>query len=119
MSDTAQPVDRRNFLKTAGLAGAGVAAAALPALAAEPEKVITEVPEWSKALGAGVQNAPYGKPSEFEKNVVRRDVEWLTASRESSVNFTPLHALDGIITPNGLCFERHHGGTANIDPDKH
>ncbi len=75
--------------------------------------MITEKQEWNQVLGAGVQAAPYGKPSEFEKHVVRRDVEWLTASRESSVNFTPLHALDGIITPNGLCFERHHGGTAN------
>ena len=35
---------------------------------------------------------------------------------ESSVSFTPLHELDGIITPNGLCFERHHGGIAEIDP---
>ena len=47
------------------------------------------------------------------------DVEWLTASRESSVNFTPLHELDGIITPNGLCFERHHGGIAQINPLDH
>jgi sulfane dehydrogenase subunit SoxC len=58
----------------------------------------------------------YGKPSKFEANVIRRDVEWLTASRESSVSFTPIHALDGIITPNGLGFERHHSGIAEIDP---
>ena len=32
------------------------------------------------------------------------------------MSFTPLHQLDGIITPNGLCFERHHGGIAEIDP---
>jgi sulfane dehydrogenase subunit SoxC len=51
--------------------------------------------------------------------VIRRDVSWLTASPESSVNFTPLHALDGIITPSGLCFERHHGGVAEINPDDH
>ncbi len=50
---------------------------------------------------------------------MRRNVEWLTASTESSVNFTPLHELDGIITPNGLCFERHHGGIADVDPAKH
>ena len=35
------------------------------------------------------------------------------------MNFTPLHELDGIITPNGLCFERHHGGIAEIDPADH
>jgi sulfane dehydrogenase subunit SoxC len=120
-SGSAKSFNRRSFLKKAGLAGAGVAAAATPVLAAgpEPEKVITDKQEWAQFLGPGVQNAPYGKPSPFEKNVIRRDVEWLTASRESSVNFTPLHALDGIITPNGLCFERHHGGVANVDPAKH
>ena len=32
------------------------------------------------------------------------------------MNFTPLHELDGIITPNGLCFERHHAGIADVDP---
>jgi sulfane dehydrogenase subunit SoxC len=68
--------------------------------------------------GDGVDARPYGTPSEHEKHVVRRNVEWLTASSESSVNFTPLHELDGIITPNGLCFERHHAGIAEVDPAK-
>ncbi len=35
------------------------------------------------------------------------------------MNFTPLHDLDGIITPSGLCFERHHGGVAEINPADH
>jgi sulfane dehydrogenase subunit SoxC len=35
------------------------------------------------------------------------------------VNFTPLHELDGIITPSGLCFERHHSGVAEINPADH
>ena len=113
-----QTLDRRSFLKAAGIAGATLATPVI-AQQRQPEKVITEVQDWARTLGEGVQARPYGKPSEFEKHVVRRDVEWLTASRESSVNFTPLHALDGIITPNGLCFERHHSGIANIDPSKH
>ena len=74
------------------------------------------VPDWTRSLGDGVAVRAYGKPSKFEANVIRRDVEWLTASRESSVSFTPIHALDGIITPNGLGFERHHSGIAEIDP---
>ncbi len=61
----------------------------------------------------------YGLPSKYEKHVIRRTVPWLTATPESSVSFTPLHALDGIITPNGLCFERHHSGIAEIDPADH
>lgn len=109
---------RRSFLA----AGAGVAASMLakPASAAgNPANQPPNVPEWTRVLGEGVAVRPYGKPSKFEKDVIRRDVEWLTASRESSVSFTPLHELEGIITPNGLCFERHHGGIAEIDPADH
>lgn len=87
--------------------------------AAADDPAITEVQDWSRFLGEGVDKHPYGTPSQYEKDVIRRNVEWLTAGTESSVNFTPLHALDGIITPNGLCFERHHGGIADIDPTKH
>jgi sulfane dehydrogenase subunit SoxC len=107
---------RRAFLSAAA---AGGALAAAGARANAPDKAITELPDWSRYLGDGVAAKPYGKPSKYEAHVVRRDVEWLTASRESSVNFTPLHELDGIITPNGLCFERHHGGVAEIDPARY
>src|SRR5665647_1415620 len=116
----AGPLDRRNFLKSVSLAGVGAAAAATGACATETaDKNITEVQDWNRFLGDGVQAHPYGSPSTYEKEVVRRDVEWLTVSRESSVNFTPIHALDGIITPSGLAFERHHGGLAQVDPAKH
>jgi len=117
---------RRSFLTAgaAGVAAAGLAAtgarAATPAAAASltgnPANLPPNVADWSKTLGDGVTDHPYGKPIKFEKNVVRRTVEWLTADRQSSINFTPLHALDGIITPNGLCFERHHGGAPEVDP---
>ncbi len=120
--DHSSTLNRRGLLRAAGLAGAGVLASTLPVRAApagKPEEVITEIQDANRYLGAGVQAAPYGKPSPFEKNVVRRDVEWLTASRESSINFTPLHELDGIFTPNGVCFERHHGGAPEIDPASH
>jgi sulfane dehydrogenase subunit SoxC len=108
---------RRQFLAV-GVAG-GAALAAGSARAAEGESVITEVQDWNRYSGDGVDAAPYGSPVEFEKNVVRRDVPWLTSDPVSSVNFTPLHELDGTITPNGLCFERHHGGAAVIDPASH
>jgi sulfane dehydrogenase subunit SoxC len=107
--------DRRSFLKGSGIAA--TAAVSLSAVqAGQPDPAITNLPEYGKHLGDGVQAHPYGMPSKFEAHVVRRDVEWLTVSRESSVNFTPLHELDGIITPNGLCFERHHAGVAEVDP---
>lgn len=111
---------RRRFLKTGALAAGGaLAAAAGRPAAAGPENQPPNLPEWSRTLGPGVDAAPYGMPSEFEKGVVRRHVPWLTASPESSVNFTPLHALHGTITPNGLAFERHHAGVPTIDPADH
>jgi sulfane dehydrogenase subunit SoxC len=121
VTDNSSPTaaSRRSFLRTAAFAGAGLATGAAQAQTPKPDPAITEVPDWTRYLGPGVQNAPYGSPSKFEKHIVRQDVEWLTASRESSVNFTPLHALDGVITPSGLCFERHHSGVAEVDPAKH
>ncbi|MEP2439281.1 MAG: sulfite dehydrogenase [Roseibium sp.] len=119
--DSGPDMNRRTLLK-AGLAtgGAAASAAALSGAAmADSDRLITEIQDWNRYLGDGVQANPYGMPSEFESHVVRRDVEWLTASTESSINFTPLHELDGILTPNGLCFERHHGGVAEISPADH
>ncbi|MFT4712907.1 MAG: sulfane dehydrogenase subunit SoxC [bacterium] len=77
------------------------------------------VPAWSRSLGPGVLTNPYGQPSRFESEVVRRNVEWLTADRIASVSFTPLADLKGIITPSGLVFERHHAGIPDIDPEQH
>jgi sulfane dehydrogenase subunit SoxC len=111
--DSARTTRRRFMAGAAGLAAAGVAGAAR----ADQKNLPPNIAGWSKTLGDGVAVLPYGHPSKFEKNVIRRDVQWLTASRESSVSFTPLHELDGIITPNGLCFERHHSGIAEIDPN--
>ena len=119
---SADVVNRRRFLGAAGIAGAGALLSARSAAAGEAAKgdpVITEVQDWARYPGDGVDKRSYGTPSKFENGVIRRDVAWLTASPQSSVNFTPLHALDGIITPSGLCFERHHSGVAEIDPADH
>jgi sulfane dehydrogenase subunit SoxC len=115
-SPEAPHTSRRAFLR-AGLVTGAASALGAPALAAgNPKNQPPNVAEWSRYLGEGVAVRAYGKPSKHEANVIRRDVQWLTASRESSVSFTPLHALDGNITPNGLLFERHHAGIAEIDP---
>ncbi len=74
---------------------------------------------WSQSLGPGVVDRPYGKPAEAEAGVIRRNVPWLTADTESSVSFSPLQDLHGIITPNGLFFERYHAGRADVDADQH
>ena len=109
---------RRDFLTT-GLAAGGAVVAASRGTAAARDPAITEIQDWNRYPGDGVAERPYGHPSPYEKHVIRRNVAWLTADTRSSVSFTPLHALDGIITPNGLCFERHHAGIAELDPGMH
>src|SRR3546814_20229535 len=104
---------RRTFLKRSAavggmtmLAGAGVG----EAMAAGDDNLPPNVPEWMKTLGSSVTAHPYGMPSQYEKNVIRRNVGWLTATEESSRKFTPIHELDGIIQPNGLCSHPHPRG---------
>jgi sulfane dehydrogenase subunit SoxC len=108
---------RRGLLRA--VAGAG-AAAGLPIGAAlangNPENHPPHLPEWSRSLGPGVIEEPYGTRSRHE-TAVRRYVPWLTPDRISSVSFTPLAEMHGIITPSGLHFERHHGGVPDVDPE--
>lgn len=116
------PLGRRAFLRAGtGIVGGTLAIHALQYVASvdASENGPPHVPDWSRPLGASVDDRPYGAPSPHETQVVRRGLKWITATRESSVNFTPLHELDGIITPNGLCFERHHAGTPDIPPSEH
>ena len=114
---TGQLPSRRAVLGGALGAAGGAMAASVAKAAGDP--AITELQPWMQELGDPVDLNPYGMPSEFESHVVRRNVEWLTADTTSSVNFTPIHELDGIITPNGLCFERHHAGAVHIPPEEH
>jgi len=109
---------RRSFLRL-GAAAAGGAVLVRTGSAAADESSPPADPDWTQVTGPGVVDRPYGKPSEFEKDVIRRDVPWLTAAQQSSVSFTPLQSLDGIITPNGLFFERYHAGRADVDPRQH
>jgi len=113
-------LNRRHFLTgsafAAGAAAVTMGAGGLSMSSARAATIPEEVPDWSRYLGDGVGTNPYGKPSNHEKNVIRRTVDWLTPTPESSVSFSPLQDLHGIITPNGLHFERHHGGFPEIDP---
>ena len=117
-NDKPKSASRRAALR-AGLAG-GAAALVAPSLAAaaesDPANLPPNVADWTRMLGEGVGARPYGKRAKYEEHIARRDVSWLTASPQSSVSFTPLHEIDGTITPNGLCFERHHSGIAEVNP---
>ena len=72
------PAKRRDFLKK-GLAVAGGAMVGVPfatTLAAQENNLTPNLPEWSRSLGAGVITNPYGQPSPFEADIVRRTVPW-------------------------------------------
>ncbi|MGB4359837.1 MAG: sulfite dehydrogenase [Rhodoferax sp.] len=117
---------RRDFMRNAFAAAA--AGAAVPVALAQGNPVPTEggdpnilnLPAHSVGLGQGVaQNDGYGKPSQYESGVQRRQSPGLTQTTQASVSFAPLQSLFGIVTPSGLLFERHHQGWWDIDPSKH
>lgn len=112
---------RRRFLQ-AGAALAGGSAisgvAGSTALAEQGNNLPPNVPEWMKAPGDPMGSQPYGMPSVHEKGVVKNISKTLPQYISASGR-TPLQELDGIITPNGLFYERHHGGVPTIDPAEH
>ena len=115
---------RRSFMGKALAMGAGAAAAGRAAAQAKPatsdgDPAILKLPPWSKSLGQPVAARGYGLPSEWEKNLQRRESPGLTRVSAASVSFTPLQGMFGIITPNGLHFERHHQGWFDVDPAQH
>jgi len=114
-------LDRRLFLKSGLVFGtASFLAPVLSHAAAVEEKEITAInpasPPWMHEPGAPF--SIYGVPSPYEDTVVR----FPTANRDvpgNGVSWTPLHKLEGMITPSGLHFERHHNGVPRIDPAQH
>ena len=105
---------RRRRLATAAIGGAGL----LTARDALAQAAGPLVPQTMLEQGQPILSPPYGVPSKFEDDVVRRPTD-LTSTDLSSWSFTPLQDLHGTITPNGLFYERHHAGVPAIDPDTH
>jgi sulfane dehydrogenase subunit SoxC len=77
-----------------------------------------DIPPWMQTPGAPFQS--YGMPSGHEANVQRGVLQpYGDLAPGAGVSMTPLHQLNGTITPNGLHFERHHNGVPDIDPAQH
>jgi sulfane dehydrogenase subunit SoxC len=110
---------RRDFLRTAFASASMAVAGTSVARAADGDPAILTLPEHSTTLGRPVAERPYGAPSQFEAGLRRRESPGLTRVAGSSVSFSPLQGLFGIITPSGLHFERHHQGWHDIDPARH
>ena len=114
-----RPITRRGLIG-ASLAAAGAAAAPAQADAEPDANLPPAAPQWQRQSGAEVMSPPYGLPSPYEAKVVRRlrgGIE--PATRLATTSCTPLQDLTGIITPNGLHYERHHAGVPAIDPEQH
>jgi len=120
LDDTRRGFLRKSFLGAlvAGAGASGFSAKALAQNGPDDPAIITKQ-MWQTTLGQPVAVKPYGEPSIYEKYLQRRESPGLTRVSAASVSFAPLQGFFGIITPNGLHFERHHQGWYNIDPNQH
>ena len=115
-------LDRRLFLtKSIAFGTITVAATTLSdVFAGGVENNIKEAdparPSWMQEPGAPFST--YGVPSPFEESVVRFPSPNRVVAG-NGVSWTPLHLMEGTITPNGLHFERHHNGVPQINPAQH
>ena len=102
---TLPQTSRRTILQ----AGLGMAAAA-PAQAQDYLTPAMRTP--------GRPFSGYGMPASYEAGV-KRLVGTPGVSPGTGASRTPLEMLEGIITPSGLHYERHHNGVPDIDPATH
>lgn len=105
---------RRHLLKL-GLAGAGSLLAS--GAAAQDSMSRLQIPEWSRRPGPG--QSGYGQPSAHVADIRRLATPASSVYPGGGASRTPLHQLQGTITPNSLHFERHHAGVPEIDPAGH
>jgi len=121
-SEELTSASRRDFFKRTATVSA-VAAASIVApitLLADDDENIIHHTKWGTTLGDECNENPYGFPSKYEHNIVRRTSSLMSSAGDmhAAVSMSPIHDLKGIITPNGLHFTRTHNGIAQIDPNK-
>jgi sulfane dehydrogenase subunit SoxC len=110
------PHRRKALRSSVATLGAGALAASGGRAAAQA----LPIPDSNLAMGRALPVNEYGQPSRFEANVRRRRSDVLVNKQNlSDWSMTPLHQQLGIVTPNGLLFERHHNGVPDIDPQQH
>lgn len=104
-------INRRHMLSL-GMASFGSVVASKSLAAQTPS-----IPAWSKSPGPGASD--YGSPSRFTDHVKRLAPVANPLAPGTGSSRTPLHVLQGTITPNSLHFERHHSGVPDVDPAEH
>ena len=116
-----ESTSRRDFFKkTASVSAIAATGILAPAALAADDKNIMHHVKWGTTLGDELNKHPYGIPSAYEHNVVRRTSSLMSSAGDmhAAVSMSPLADLEGIITPNGLHFTRTHNGVAHVDPNK-
>ena len=113
-------LDRRVFLRQGGglLGAIGVTAAGMAGYSRPVQAETLLVPDWTKTPGGWISG--YALPSKYETKVVRGP---MPPSAYNGIGpgsaRSPLQHLEGMITPNGVHFERSHNGIPDINPDSH
>ncbi len=105
-------ISRRHLL---GLSLAGAGSLVTSSVLAADAGMLPR-PAWSMAPGR--DPSEYGNPSSHAQ-IKRLAPPPNTISPGTGASRTPLHLLQGTITPNSLHFERHHAGVPDIDPAQH
>ncbi len=108
LGDETKAQTRRKFMQTGAAALATMSATLSPARATSNNAAPSS---WAEP-GGDFSN--YGQPHVNQERAIR----WI--SRNSAVpgdgvSWSPLHELEGMLTPNGLHFERHHNGVPTVD----
>lgn len=118
LNEPDDPSRRKMLAQTAAIAGGAVAATAVAATQAKAAPLA--VHPSSKEMGDPIQPKAYGMPSKYESHVTRNRTDvFVNKQNFSDWSMTPLQHQHGILTPNGLVYERHHAGTPQIDPNTH
>ena len=72
-------LNRRELLAGTASIGAIALSSKVGIQETNPNNLPPNVPEWTGELGEGVDANPYGMPSEFENNVIRRNVRMVNS----------------------------------------
>ena len=112
--EAAEPVAGNGLLHRRALF-TGVAAGATGFVINEAAATPLAIEEWMRVPGSPFNR--YGLPSKYE-GAVERTLSGIPGTAVVASSRSPLHLLEGAITPNGLHFERHHSEIPDIDPDR-
>ncbi|MSO84797.1 MAG: sulfite dehydrogenase [Rhodospirillales bacterium] len=111
---------RRQVLFGAAAAGGALATLGLGGVSSSARAAALPIQESSKSMGRPIEAKAYGMPSKFESHYTRNRSDVLVNRQNfSDWSMSPLQLQRGILTPNGVVFERHHAGTPDIDPKTH